>query len=68
MKRAAPITISCYDEKRLSHWAEALLLPKRKREGRETSRQSGWYLLSAKECYDSGKMGLHLKHERKLFL
>ena len=68
MKRAAPITISCYDEKRLSHWAEALLLPKRKREGRETDRRSGWYLLSAKECYDSGKMGLHLKHERKLFL
>ena len=68
MKQAAPITISCYDQERLSHWAEELLLPRRRREGRETDCRSGWYLLSEKKCYDSEKLGLHLEYERKLFL
>ena len=67
MQQAAPITISCYDEKLLSHWAEELLLPMRRCEGGKTDRRSGWYLLSEKECYDSKKLGLQLGQERELF-
>lgn len=68
MKQAAPITISCYDKERLGHWAEELLLPKRRRDGQTTDRRSGWYLLSEKECYDSEKLGLQLACDRELFL
>ena len=66
MKQAAPITISYYDEELLSHWAEPLLLPKRRGRESEANRQSGWYLLSDERCYDSRKLGLHFPEAREL--
>lgn len=66
MKLAAPITISTYD-KRLSHHAEELLLPKKRNRQMDEERQSGWYLLHDRNCYDSDKLGLKLEDKNEPF-
>lgn len=61
MQLAAPITITCFDEKLVSQRAEALLLPRKRQRQRDEERQSGWYLLHDETCYDSDKLGLQFK-------